>query len=206
MESQRTESQGDEATVPASIVLSRRTAGMALLAVQLDDHPEFRVGEVDAGHELVAVEHLVLGDRLGQTGATQQLAEPGLEDAAHWSLTGGLAIEHRTNDPTTRAENPAEFFPPTPRGGRREPPPSKPVVEKLFEAVDADHHAKVEECSKGPRRRYPLDLGDVPGVETLRLVPQDVGSSITSAMPERSHLDDAFPTVDQTQQRCGRSV
>jgi hypothetical protein len=183
IEPQGSEAQGGEAAVPGGIPLSRRPAGMPLLAIHLDDDAEVWEGEVDAGDELVAVKHVVLGHGLREPGAPHELAEARLEDAAHRPFSSCFPLENGAHNPTARAKTTSELFPSSPDGGRRKPTTSKPVIEKLLEAVDVEHNAEVQDRSKRTRHRNAVNLGDVPGVETLRLVPDDVASSISPAMP-----------------------
>jgi hypothetical protein len=206
MKPKRTETQGDKATVLAGITLSRRSTRMPLLAVDLNDDTDVRVGEVDPGDELVPVMDLVLGYRFRKTSAPDKLSEPGLENAAHRPFAGRLAVEYCTYNLPAGAKETAELFPSSEHSGHGEPAAVQPVIEELLETISVDHDAKVKERSQRTSDRDPVDLGQIGGIKATRLVPHDVASSIASAVSERSHLDDAFLTVDKSQQCCGRSM
>lgn len=178
---------------------------MAFLTVHLDDHAEFRVGEVDAGDQLAAVVHLELSHRLGKACAPQQLPEPSLENAANRPFTGCLAFEHGSREPTARTKITAELFPPSPECRRREPPTPLAVIDQLFEPIGVDHYAEIQDRSKRTRDRNAIELGEVYRIEVTRLVPHDVGA-VAPTVPQRRHLDQAIVTVDETQKRCRRPV
>lgn len=133
--------------------------------------------------ELLTVMDLVLRCGLREACAAYELTESGLENAANRPFASGLPFEDSLHHASARTKVAAELFPPSPYVRGREPATSKPVIEQFLETVDPVHETEVEDRPERSCDRDPVELREVGGIQPPRLVPHDVASSKTSAVP-----------------------